>query len=79
MYRSWAQASVNVSASLGAIFGLLVGGALTRNGRAAGFRTYWYIAADIYGVVAATCAIFYNPPPRELQKSLTTKEKLRRT
>ena len=77
-YRPWAQATVNVSASLGAIFGLLVGGALTRNNHPAGFRTYWYITAAFYAVAAVLCAVLYNPPPRELQKTLTLKEKLHR-
>ncbi|KAK5057513.1 hypothetical protein LTR84_011513 [Exophiala bonariae] len=77
-HRPYAQASVNVSASLGAIFGLLVGGALTRNNHPNGFRTYWYITAAIYAVGAAACGLLYNPPPRELQLSLTLQEKLRK-
>ncbi|KAK6404295.1 hypothetical protein LTR95_018877, partial [Oleoguttula sp. CCFEE 5521] len=77
-YRAWAQASVNVSASFGAIYALLVGGALTRNQRPENFRTYWYTAAGIYAVAALIVAVLYRPPLRELQVSLTTGEKLRR-
>jgi MFS family permease len=76
-YRPLAQGTVNMSAALGAIIALLVGGSLTRNGNAAGFRTYWYIGAAIYAATAVICAILYNPPTRKLQAELTTKEKLR--
>nr|OQO27324.1 hypothetical protein B0A51_04215 [Rachicladosporium sp. CCFEE 5018] len=76
-YRAWAQASVNVSASLGGIYALLVGGALTRNQRPENFRTYWYTAAGIYAIAALIVAVLYRPPPRELQVTLTTNEKLR--
>ena len=77
-YRPYAQSSVNVSASLGAIFALLVGGVLTRNQNAAGFRVYWYITAAIYAATTVACAVLYNPPLRELQITLTAREKLRR-
>jgi hypothetical protein len=53
-----------------------MGGALTRNSHPEGFRTYWYIAAAIYAVSALVVAVFYNPPPRELQLSLNVAEKL---
>lgn len=66
-YRSWAQASVNVSVCLGAIFGLLVGGALVQNNNNA-FRIYFYISAGIFALSAAACTFLYNPPPRETQK-----------
>lgn len=66
-YRSWAQASVNVSVCFGAIFGLLVGGALVQNNNNA-FRIYFYISAGIFAVSAAACTILYKPPPRETQK-----------
>ncbi|KAI7976262.1 hypothetical protein EIK77_010735 [Talaromyces pinophilus] len=74
-HRSFAQASVNVASVLGAILGLVVGGALTRTSDA-GFRVYWGIVAGIYAVAAIICQLFYNPPPRELQFELTWKEKL---
>lgn len=77
-YRPYAQGSVNVSASLGAVFALLVGGALTRNQNATGFRVYWYITAGIYAGSAIACAVLYNPPLRELQVSLTMRQKLGR-
>ncbi|CZR37971.1 uncharacterized protein FPRO_06838 [Fusarium proliferatum ET1] len=39
-YRPWAQGSINVAASLGAIVGLLIGGVLTRHEHHDGFRAY---------------------------------------
>ena len=65
-YRAWAQASVNVSVSLGALFGLIIGGLLVRNNHA-GFRTFSYISAGIYAASAISCAVLYHPPPRETQ------------
>jgi MFS family permease len=76
-HRPYAQASTNIAASFGAVNGLLVGGALTRNGHPEGFRVYWYIVAGLYLASAIGCALLYNPPLRELQVALTQKEKLR--
>lgn len=64
--RSWAQTSVNIAVALGAIYGLLVGGALTAS-KPDNFRIYFYISAGFYAVVALACALLYNPPPREAQ------------
>lgn len=76
-YRSYAQATTNMSISLGAICALLAGGALTRN-NPAGFRTYWYITAAVYAATALTVGLLYNPPPRELQVRLNFREKVHR-
>ncbi|KEF61169.1 uncharacterized protein A1O9_02734 [Exophiala aquamarina CBS 119918] len=75
-YRSWAQASVNVSVCFGAIFGLLVGGALVQNNNNA-FRIYFYISAGIFALSAAACTFLYNPPPRETQKG-TVRSKIQK-
>ncbi|KIW14595.1 hypothetical protein PV08_07379 [Exophiala spinifera] len=75
-YRSYAQACVNSSIALGAITSLTVGGALTNN-HPAGFRTYWYICAGVYAFSTIIMAVLYNPPPRDLQLSMTLKQKLR--
>ncbi|KAF5684876.1 hypothetical protein FCIRC_3720 [Fusarium circinatum] len=76
-YRPWAQGSINVAASLGAIFGLLIGGVLTRHEHHDGFRAYWYMVAGIYAVATVACQLFYNPPPRALEIVLSVSEKLR--
>lgn len=74
-YRSWAQSSVNVSVGFGAIFGLLVGGALAE-GSLRGYRTYLYINAGLFGAAALAVLLLYNPPPRETQVA-STRAKLR--
>lgn len=73
--RSWAQASANIMNSLGSIFALTLGGYLVQS-RPDGFRIYFYICAGIYAVSVLLVALFYNPPPRELQ-SLSFMEKVR--
>ena len=55
-----------------------MGGALVRHGNAENYRIYFYVLAAIFAASAIGCAVCYNPPLRELQKSLTTAEKLRR-
>jgi hypothetical protein len=77
-YRSYAQATANMSIALGAICALLIGGALTQNPTAEGFRTYWYITAGVYAATALGVGLLYNPPPRELQTKLTFGQKVRR-
>ncbi|RKL50815.1 hypothetical protein BFJ72_g268 [Fusarium proliferatum] len=76
-YRPWAQGSINVAASLGAIVGLLIGGVLTRHEHHDGFRAYWYMVAGIYAVATIACQLFYNPPPRALEIVLSVSEKMR--
>ncbi|KAF5532891.1 siderophore iron transporter [Fusarium mexicanum] len=76
-YRPWAQASINVASAFGAITGLLVGGAWTRNDPA-NFRNYWYLVTGIYAFTAAVCQLLYNPPPRPLQLQLSTRDKVGR-
>jgi MFS family permease len=73
--RPYAQAATNIASTLGAIVGLLTGGALT-NTNPGGFRTYWYIAAAFYAAITLIVMILYNPPIRELQMRYTTAEKL---
>ena len=77
-YRSYAQATTNMSIALGAILTLLIGGALTRNYNAVGFRTFYYITAAVYAVTTIGVGLLYNPPPRELQIKLSFHEKIRR-
>ncbi|RGP71702.1 hypothetical protein FLONG3_7006 [Fusarium longipes] len=76
-YRPWVQGSVNVAASLGAIVGLLVGGALTRNDNHDGFRSYWYIVAGMYAFATIAVQLLYSPPPRALQIVYSRQEKIR--
>lgn len=75
-YRSFAQGCCNAAIAVGSLFSLLVGGALTNN-NPAGFRTYWYICAGIYVLSTIMLATLYNPPPRDLELSLSFHEKIR--
>ncbi|KAF9872152.1 siderophore iron transporter [Colletotrichum karsti] len=77
-WRAYGQASDMISNGLGSILGLLVGGAFNRTNdpTSDGFRYYFYMAMALYAVSAILCIAVYNPPPRPLQKSLTTTEKL---
>lgn len=75
-WRPYAQATATVSAGLGGVVGLLVAGAMTRNGDFEGFRNYWYLAAALYGVSTILCFCIYNPPVRSSQLGLTNLEKL---
>lgn len=75
-WRPYAQASATVSGSLGGVVGLLVGGAMTRNGDAEGFRNFWYMATALYAVSTVLCFFLYNPPVRSSQLGLTNAEKL---
>lgn len=74
--RPTAQATINTTAGVGAVAGLLTGGALVKDGNLENYRTYWYIIAGVY--ICAVLGIFagYNPPKRHLEVSLTMREKI---
>ena len=75
-YRPWAQAVTNLSAALGGLVGLLVGGAMTRNHNVSGFRNYWYMTTAIYFVATVFTTILYNPPKTPNQLNFSNAEKL---
>lgn len=77
-WRGYGQAIDMSSNCLGAVFGLLLGGALNRADDPAsnGFRHYYLINMTLYVLAAALCTIAYNPPPLAKQKQFTTWEKL---
>jgi hypothetical protein len=75
-YRGIGQASLNISSGLGGIVGVLVGGALIRT-NPDNFRIYWYIAAGVYALSALGVVVGYVPPPRPVQRSLSTAQRLR--
>lgn len=77
-HRSVAQATVNLTAGMGAVAGLLMGGSLLRHNNLENYRVYWYVVAGICLASSILCFCFYNPPPRETQKNLNTGEKLHR-
>lgn len=76
-HRPLAQSAVNAAAALGGIIGLLVGGAVVRH-KPTGFRTFFYVTAGLYALCVAVIFLLYHPPVRDLQRQLTTRQKLAR-
>ncbi|KAK4944541.1 hypothetical protein LTR10_015975 [Elasticomyces elasticus] len=76
-HRPIAQASINFSAGTGVITGVCMGGGLLRGGELENFRIYLYVVAAIFALATVAIATCYNPPTRELQKTLTFSQKLR--
>ncbi|KAJ9632754.1 hypothetical protein H2204_007629 [Knufia peltigerae] len=72
------QAAINAAGGVGSIFALLSGGKLVDVYGPQGYRYIYYINAGIFAVAAAVVFLLYRPPVLELQKSLTTREKLSR-
>ncbi|KAJ4419759.1 hypothetical protein N0V82_004802 [Gnomoniopsis sp. IMI 355080] len=77
VWRGWAQSIVMLSNALGLFAGLVIGGALTRNGDPNGFRSFFYIGMAFFLSTGLICVFAYRPPPRQLQ-SLPLREKLSR-
>ncbi|KIW16436.1 hypothetical protein PV08_06488 [Exophiala spinifera] len=77
-YRSYGSAAYQSSASFGVMVGVISAGALVRHSNPAGFRTYFYITAGLYALATLFVFFCYQPPLRELQKSLNFSRKLRR-
>jgi MFS family permease len=75
-WRSWAQATIMMSNGLGLGLGLIVGGALNRNGNPDGFRNHFYIAMSLFAIAAVICFFAYNPPATKLQLELSFGEKM---
>jgi hypothetical protein len=76
-WRPYSQACSTVSAGLGGMVGLLVGGAMTRDGNKEGFRNFWYMTTALYAVSTLLCFLLYKPPVRKSQMGWTNAEKLR--
>ena len=74
-HRSFAQAGASCFGGLGGILGLLMGGALVKNANLENFRIYFYVNAAIFLSASIIFIILYNPPPRELQRTLSWPEK----
>lgn len=76
-HRPIGQAAANGVGGLGAVVGLLMGGALLRQGNLENYRIYWYVTAGLFAISTIGCATCYSPLPRELETSMSGKEKLR--
>lgn len=74
-YRPAAQAGINAIFALGGIAALLVGAACVRDYHE-GWRVVRYINTGLFASAGLITSLFYNPPPRILQVTLTLREKL---
>ncbi|KAI9154776.1 Hydroxyquinol 1,2-dioxygenase [Paramyrothecium foliicola] len=74
--RPIAQAIINITSSVGGFLGLVIGGVLLRYDDFDNYRIYFYIVAGLFGLSLLGVVFAYSPPPRELQVSLTMKQKL---
>ncbi|KEF62020.1 uncharacterized protein A1O9_03592 [Exophiala aquamarina CBS 119918] len=74
--RMTGQAVVNSASALGGIVGIYAAASLVTNHGPSGFRILWYLDAALYAVAVVITLFCYRPPPRELQKSLTSRQKL---
>lgn len=74
-YRPIAQSGINAMFSLTGVVVLLAGTTLCQN-YVEGWRILWYVCAAAAALAAVLTFVLYNPPPRELQVSLTQREKL---
>ncbi|RVX75917.1 hypothetical protein B0A52_00274 [Exophiala mesophila] len=75
-HRMSAQATLSLGNGLGGVAGLTGGASLIQTHGPEGFRILWYIAAGLFALASVICYFCYNPPLRELQSTLTLKEKL---
>ncbi|KAK7883365.1 hypothetical protein LTR67_011313 [Exophiala xenobiotica] len=77
-HRPIAQATVNFSSGLGVVIGICLSGGLLRSGHLENFRIYCSVVAGTFALATLGTGLYYNPPPRELQLTLTLSEKLNR-
>ena len=77
-YRPLAQAATNMAAGLGCIIGVLLACGLLNDNHVQNYRIFWYVNTGFFVLGFLGVFFGYNPPPRELQLSLTFTEKLRR-
>ena len=76
-WRTIAQAATATAGGLGGVVGALLSGGLVRTDPT-NWRIFFYIIVGLYVASFLTIVFLYNPPPRELQTTLTQQEKLAR-
>ncbi|CAH0020301.1 unnamed protein product [Clonostachys rhizophaga] len=76
--RPIAQATINMSASIGGVLSLVMGGALLRYNHIENYRIYFYVVAIFYALSFLGILFFYHPPPREEEVSLEFMQKLKK-
>jgi MFS family permease len=76
-HRAWAQVTVGVSTGIGAIVAVLMAGALLRYNILENYRTFFYVAAGVYGLGTLGVLVGYNPPRRQ-EETYTLSQKVHR-
>lgn len=76
-HRPAAQAGINGAFAIGAVTALLMGSAVNRDYHE-GWRIVWYTNIGLFAIAGLITFLFYNPPPRVLQLTLTQREKFKR-
>ena len=76
-WRTIAQAATATAGGLGGVVGALMAGGLVRTDPTK-WRIFFYIVVGMYVAVLAIIVLLYNPPKRELQTTLSQREKLAR-
>lgn len=76
-YRPAAQGIMNFCGGTGAVIALIGGFAMIEN-ITGGWRVFYYTFTAIFIISAIAFAVLYNPPPRPLQNTLSTGQKLAR-
>ncbi|KAH7067739.1 major facilitator superfamily domain-containing protein [Paraphoma chrysanthemicola] len=76
-HRAHGQAAANVASGIGAVVGVLVGGALVRQNNE-GWRIYWYLSMALFALGFIGVFFGYNPPKREEEVAYNSLEKIRR-
>lgn len=74
-YRPAAQGGITGIFAVAAIVALLMGSAFVRD-NAGGWRVVWYFNAGLFTFATLVTLFCYNPPPRDLQVSLTFRQKM---
>ncbi|KAF2180288.1 MFS general substrate transporter [Zopfia rhizophila CBS 207.26] len=77
-HRAIGQVLINVGIGLAIVSGALACGALIRDGDAERYRIFFYYLTALFTGTTFGIAFGYNPPERELQRTLTFHQKLQR-
>ncbi|CZT17614.1 related to potential drug facilitator PEP5 [Ramularia collo-cygni] len=74
--RPLAQATLHATSGLAAFIGICMGGALLRYDQLENYRIYMYVLVGLFSLAVAGVSLGYNPPRRELEKAMSTREKI---
>lgn len=76
-YRSVGQTTLGATSAIGGVTAVLMAGGVLRNGNMENYRIYWYVVTALTVLATLGVAVGYNPPSRELEASMSFKQKIR--